>query len=220
MQELLAECDCAKAGSLATGTSVQARVELVKSNSKTLVLSLPKHGNALAFASFATCNTQHSGLLRAFAPGQLVQCSVARAATGDGSGSATARLLMKLKPQAAPAQQAQGKSKGRLAAVGAVQEGTVRAVHALHADVQVGKSTGRLHVCELKDWSIDDIPEVRCSMLVLHSGLAGTTIHCITLYALCLASSCSKLHLTASCGKQADRPAARKDRAWLYRKAA
>lgn len=154
VQELLRECSGAAGGTLEPGTNVQARIELAQASSKTLVVSLPKHGNALAFASIATCNTQQSGLLRAHETGQHVPCTVA----SSPDGAAPGRVLLQLRPPAPAAKGGKGKGKG--GALGTVGEGTVRAVHALHADVRLGKRTGRLHVCELRDWRPEDVPEV------------------------------------------------------------
>jgi hypothetical protein len=155
----------AKASQLKPGAQVDARVELAQGQSHVLVLSLPAHGNAIAFASTANTNTQRSPALQHYTPGQRVACTVAPPAASlldtQSRDSLRGRLLLALPAAPVLSVAAAGKGVGR--DVGTVGTGVVKAVHALHADVQLGRRLGRLHACELRDWDPDEVAAVRFS---------------------------------------------------------
>ena len=174
---------------------MQAHVELVKAQSHVLVVTLPEHGNAVAFASAATINTQCSTTLPPQAPGRRVTCTLAAAAAANGAERSEAladRLLLSLKPPAPGilVKALQDKAaKGPKHGLTGVHPGTVTEVHALYADVQVGKRTAHLHVCELPD-ARDGTKMVCCHSQSLSSHATTCCMH---------ACSCTTLQSTSSC---------------------
>ena len=163
-------------------------MELVKQHARALVLSLPAHGNAIAFAPLADANAQHSPLLRTFKPGQRVTCVAGAPAATSGDSNAAGmrgRLLLHLEPLAQDVA-ANGAVKPKARGVGEVGTGVVKAVHATHADVQLGKRTGRLHVCELRDWNTDELASVRSLCRQCACTRLPSAVHlCCTLLRVC-----------------------------------
>jgi hypothetical protein len=144
---------------LTKGSKVEARVELVKKDTNVLVVSLPRHGHAIAFASAVGLNMQHSTTARTFSLGSCIAAVVSKVPPLGG------RLLLHLPPPATLPEAGQRKGKWE-EAVGNVMTAVIKSVHAVHVDMQVGKHMGRMHACELADIDPDKVAEVRTQPLI------------------------------------------------------
>lgn len=128
---------------LSIGDVVDAVVELVKADAMYMVLSLPSHGASLAYAATCDFNMQRGSATRVFQHGQKLSATVVGLPGGEGG-----RVLLHVPlAVAAPVPTV---SKGKLKA-GATATARVTAIHALHADLQIGKVCGHLHITELRD---------------------------------------------------------------------
>lgn len=145
--------------SLPEGSEVEARVELVKKDMNVLVVTLPRHGNTIAFVSAVGLNTQHSTTARTFGLGSCITAVVSKVPPWGE------RVLLHLPPSVMLPVAGQRKGQGA-AAVGRVVTAVIKSVHAVHVDMQVGKQMGRMHVCELADIDPVQPAEVRLDPLI------------------------------------------------------
>ncbi|KAL0048743.1 hypothetical protein WJX82_009925 [Trebouxia sp. C0006] len=125
---------------------VTAVVELVKDDY--LVLSLPKHNQAVGFAAVTDFNLQSQEGRSPFKLGQQVQARIAALPSAETGG----RLVMHL-PLLTDAQAAKkGSGKGPAANPGQLLKGKISAIHSAHMDVtlQSGQK-GRVCLCEVQD---------------------------------------------------------------------